>query len=651
MLRNLKEEATTLTKWLVSIPSISGTRGESIAIRAIYDGLTEFPYFRAYPDNLHYVSHEDQKNSSIIGLVKAYDKTQDTIIILCHVDTQGTENFGNLKSFACKESELREKLSNLSLKRDIVESLDDEHNLFGLGIFECKAVTGSVIAMIREFSDNTMVLDFNLIFLCLSRTNIDHEGIKAVQSYLDPIITAENLNPLLAISFIPAQKETSDEDLLHLYSAQLGLVEPSFFILGKGTNFGTPFNGFSPTLIASSIIRKLELNPEVLRDLSDHVLTPSFAHIFSRNQNAQVTPDAVQISFNLPFLNLDLRDLTERLKEIAAEAIEDCSELCDERESLHHYLKGHNFLPQIKDAEVISYQDLFDRAEANYRGNLNAAITALLEKCRVEGLSFREMCFCIIERLNELSHLPRPSVVVFLGHTFIPCAKLRTQDKKDREIIMCLEKAAVKLGQITGKRPSIVKACAPLDANFLRPVGVDNALRTLSVECPVSDHNFYSFNCPAVTLGIPGDDLGYPTERVNDLVFDYICTFVPAMMDSLSILRGRKSEDKETLASQDKESENKTQESLAQDKVSPPQESKSKDTPSLEQKEKGKALEDNTASSNEKSAENSPQDPQPEEEKSESLEDKASEVLENTTTKALYVEEKPQMIEEKKERI
>ena len=54
MLRNLKEEATTLTKWLVSIPSISGTRGESIAIRAIYDGLTEFPYFRAYPDNLHY---------------------------------------------------------------------------------------------------------------------------------------------------------------------------------------------------------------------------------------------------------------------------------------------------------------------------------------------------------------------------------------------------------------------------------------------------------------------------------------------------------------------------------------------------------------------------------------------------------------------
>ncbi len=535
MLRNLKEEAQTLTKWLVSIPSVSLTRGESIAIRAIYDGLLEFPYYREHPDSLHYVGHEDQQNSSLVAFLKAHDHTPDTLIILGHVDTSGTESYGSLKGCAHKEDELRSKLKNLKLKREVADDLDSTDTLFGLGVFECKAVTGSIIAMIREFSDNPAVLDFNLVFVILSRSLYDHEGIKAVEAYLEPLFKAEELNPILALSFIP-EPVVKGHPELHLYSAMLGMVEPSFFVLGMGTDSATPFDGFSPTLIASLIIKKLELNPGPLRSLSQNVLIPSFAHIFSRNQNASATPDAVQISFNLPFLHLDLSELTQRLKEIAAEAIEECSELCDERESLYNHLNGRNFIPDIKDAEVISYQDLFDRAELNYRGNLNAAITALLEKCRMEGLSYREMCFCIIERLNELSRLPRPSVVVFLGHTFIPCAQLSLSDRKDREIIMCLEKTAVKLGQITGFRPAIAKACKSSDANFLRPLGTDNALKVLSAECPVSDFSFTNFSCPAVTLGVPGYDLGSPTERVRVEALEYICTFIPAMMDSLAVL-------------------------------------------------------------------------------------------------------------------
>ncbi len=546
MLRNLKEEASTLTRWLTSIPSITASRGQSVAVRAIYDGLSEFTYFRKNKGNLHYISHEDQKNSSLMGFIEAYDETKDTLLILCNVDTPGPDNWGTLKPYACKSDDLLQRLNALNPRGALKQDLNDSHALFGLGVYSCKAATASVIAMVKEFSDNTMDLDFNVIFLCLSCSLQHHEGILACAPYLDTLLREKELKPLLTLTFRPNLPEFPEDRALHLYTSHLGLAEPAFFILGQGTTLANPFNGFSPTLIAAELTRALELNPAPLKALSASVLTPSFAHIFSRNQRHHQSPDAVQISFNLTYSHLDLNELTEALKEVAAKAIEDCAALTDERENLHYYMKGKAFTPAVKDAEVVSYADLFERASSSYKGNLSLAIEALLDKCRSEGLSLREMCFCVIERLTELSHLPRPSVVVFLGHSFIPESSLRSSDSHDRELLICLDNVVNTLQRKNPRDLTPARGFAPDDGNYLRPIGVDSALRALKAECPVSDHRFYGFNCPCVTLGLPGYDLGLPTERVHDSIFDYICTFVSATMDELAVLlnkRHRKPED------------------------------------------------------------------------------------------------------------
>ena len=50
-------EIITLAKWLISIPSISTTKGESIITNAIYNGICDFNYFKKNTDKLFLISH------------------------------------------------------------------------------------------------------------------------------------------------------------------------------------------------------------------------------------------------------------------------------------------------------------------------------------------------------------------------------------------------------------------------------------------------------------------------------------------------------------------------------------------------------------------------------------------------------------------
>ena len=49
---NFKEEAIALTKWLISIPSITSTHGEMEISKAIYDTVCGISYFRTHRNDV-----------------------------------------------------------------------------------------------------------------------------------------------------------------------------------------------------------------------------------------------------------------------------------------------------------------------------------------------------------------------------------------------------------------------------------------------------------------------------------------------------------------------------------------------------------------------------------------------------------------------
>lgn len=546
--RDLQNESKTLAKWLISIPSISGSRGESVIMQAIYDGLSGFPYFKEHSNNLHLIEHSDQKNHSIAALVRPDEQTAQTLVLCASIDTGGLDHYGLYKAQAFKSDELHE----LFRQKNLVSAISNtEHELlYGLGSYECKGGAACMIAVLKELSDHAAALDFNILFLCISRNSRRFSGMREMLPFIASLCAKEELSLYAALSTSPEQQLKTDADKLHLYTANYGLLEPSFFILGQRSGSGQAFSGFSPALIAAKIVETLELNPEPLRNLSSQPLTPQFLQL-QGSQSGILHDDCLELSFKLSFADLNPDTLLDALKQICAQAIAQCAQLLDTRAQLHYYLKGQNFTPEIRDAEILSYADLLKRAASLYPGDLQSALNTLRHNCQKEGLSARESACCIIEKLNEFVKLPRPSVVIFMGPTYAPCQKLSPMRREDRDCLLQLNSVLSRLNSAYEYQIELQEWAEPSALNFLRPCAADSLNSLLQNENPLYQDELYALGCPGLTLSLKGGKLYQLEEHIDCTMFKLVPAFIFSLLNSLS--RGKRAHSAKTAARADNE--------------------------------------------------------------------------------------------------
>ena len=546
---NLSKEASTLTKWLVSIPSVAHAKGPSLINQAIYEGLREFPYFKNHQEHLTLIPHVDttfddeeitprHTKSSVVALIKSLEEVSDTLILLCDTDTSSPYHYGMFKGSSTSCDDLALKLRQLAEQGALSSKLEDilksDSALFGLGVLESKCATGAMIAVLKELSDNYVHLNLNILFVCTCESSLQHRGIKQCIPFIEQLCHQENLTLRLAVNAKPNTPVNRQDHKLHLYSGSYGKIEPSFYIIGHSATAFRPYEGFSASIIASELIRELELNPKLTQRLHHQPLVPTFDSLRVKEFGKDFSPDGMQVSFSLPLLELDLSDLLEVLKEVAATAIEHAAELVDHRESSYAQLVHEDFIPEAKDAEVISFSDLVERARHNFSGNLDKALAGMVQKCRHEGLSLHQASITIIERLNEIARLPRPSIVIYYTDNYVPPMSLEPSNSKDRELFMLLQGLLAKMQGQSPITPTLVPYYAPTDGNFLRPVGAVAAFNTLNEECPVRAQELSTLNVPTITIGIQGADLTQLTEHVTRDMCEYLPTFLLKLVELLA---------------------------------------------------------------------------------------------------------------------
>ncbi|MCR5537012.1 MAG: hypothetical protein K6F05_06325 [Succinivibrio sp.] len=565
-LTSFKNESITLTKWLIAIPSVTDSSGENIIINAVHDGIKEFNYFRRKPHDLRFIEHKDGKNHSILALVRTpKPKVKDTLILLCNTDTSNNDTYGMLKSLAFKSDELKEKLKVTITERNARNDLFDEETLYGLGSYECKFATGALIVFLKDMSDKLENLPINLLFVCTSNTIGRHQGIRECLEPMHDLLRQNDLEYRLAVNFAP-KPYGYNLDNLPLYSANFGVTEVCFYILGQGSDNQTPFAGFSPTLIAAKLIQKLELNPNFTKTLSKKPLIPMVQYLNCYGNRSRNSPDAVQIGISMPFVNLNFSDLLEELKQAAVKALEEASINTDDRYSTFKQLLEEHYDPTYQDAEVLSYSDLFYRARRHYRGNLESAIEGLLQKCHKDGYDQIKTAKIVIERLNDLSHLPRPSIVVYFSNNFIPQQRLTQANSYDRELFIKLDKALTFYNNRHDKKICMADEYGPSDCCFIRPIGIDQAVKVLDQESPLPLNTFYNLNAPAITLCLDGKDLYKTTEHIPLSNFEVI----PSFMQALFKMFGTEDEElQKEISEQEAEYQAVTDDNSASEKEAP----------------------------------------------------------------------------------
>lgn len=523
------EEALAVLKWLIAIPSITRTAGDEIINQTIYNTVSEFTYFKSHPEYLNFITHDDQKNHSFTAFVRRDLITKPTLVVLCNTDTSSNEVYGTIKSYAFKADDLKNKLKNLSLSEKQLKDLENDKNIYGLGSFENKAPIAGMLILLKYYTERLWELPANLLFVCTSESLNGHEGIRTCLPYIHNLINDYDIELSLALSFKPESVGVT-ENTINLYTANMGKVEAGFYIFGEGTDTELPFKGFSPTLIASKIIEDIELNPKITKDISHSAIAPTFNYLHSYNNRSPNTPDAVHLSFNFPFINLNLLDLVENLKQIAATAIEKTAGFMEDRENFFCKINDTEPLNPTREAEVLSFSDLFYRASLHYKGNLKSAIEGLIQKCTNEDLGSHDIIKTIIERLNELAHLPRPSVVIFFGNDFIPQQQLRKNFALDRELYIKINRAVEEFNKDHDHQINIENECPANDNCFIRPVGIDVALKAMKDECPIPVSTFYNLNAPGITFTYKGGELYRACEHVEMSIFTDMLSFVHNLM-------------------------------------------------------------------------------------------------------------------------
>lgn len=527
--KDFTEEALAVLKWLVAIPSITRTSGDEIINHTIYNTVAEFTYFKNHPDYLNYITHDDQKNHSFTAFVRRDILTTQTLVVMCNTDTSSNEVFGTLKSYAFKSDELKEKLKTLQLSAEQLAKINDPNNIYGLGSFENKAPIAGMLILLKYYTERLWELPVNLLFICNSESLNGHEGIRTCLPYIHELINEQKIDLSLALTFKP-ESMFKDSQSLSLYTANMGKVEAGFYIFGEGTDSEQPFKGFSPTLVASKIIEQIELNPEITASLSSRAIAPTFNYLHTYNNRSPNTPDAVHLSFNFPFINLNLLDLVENLKQVAANAIEKTALYTENRERQFCISNDLKIVDDAREAEVLSFNDLFYRASLHYKGNLKSAIEGLIQKCANEDLSNHDIIKTIIERLNELARLPRPSIVVFFGNDFIPQQQLRRSNATDRELYIRINHAVEDFNKTRDMQINIENECPANDNCFIRPVGIDVALKVLKDECPMPISTFYNLSAPGITFTYKGGDLYRALEHVDKRFFGDMLCFIHNLM-------------------------------------------------------------------------------------------------------------------------
>lgn len=224
---NLSTAATTLTKWLVSIPSVSQTKGNSFITQSIYEGLSEFPYYKQHPQHLIQVPHADGTKSSIVALVKAIDEIEDTLVLLCNVDTNSPAHYGILKNISTQSDELERKLSKLAGdNQELKQKLEQHDALFGLGILESKCAAGCMLAAIKELSDNHVRANLNVILICTCDNAHQYQGLKHCIKAVQTLCQQEHLTLRLTLNAQPQLNNPTFANSSALFNVAANTVVP-----------------------------------------------------------------------------------------------------------------------------------------------------------------------------------------------------------------------------------------------------------------------------------------------------------------------------------------------------------------------------------------------------------------------------------------
>ncbi len=527
---NVKERTKEITLRMTRVKSVVGTSGEVDIAHETYNILSEMQYFKENPENLYLLDCKDDiigRKVVVAELNGRKSKKNDTILLIGHIDTVGTSDYGELEEYATNPEELAKRFGSLKLSDEVRKDLESGDFIFGRGIFDMKAGCAGVMAMMEKISEDLDDFDGNLIFGAVCDEEGDSVGMLNLVPHLQTLKKEKGYNYLALLDPDYCAPIFPGDPQKYVYIGTVGKLMPTFLVVGKETHVGEAFDGLDSNLIASAIMTKIDMNIEFCDEAEGEVTLPPI----SLKQRDLKPEYSVQTSNkSIIFFNYATHQITpDKVMEQMISAGQECFEKVVDNLDINYQKycervnREYSKKPWV--ARTISYQELYNNVKKEKGDELDKLIEAYtLEISSDESLDVRDKVQKMTEYVHSLWSDKEPVVIVFFTPPYYPHVYVdENAREKDRALLNAMTEAVETVSK-TCEHKIVQKKFFPFisDLSFARAPKEDSIIRSLKENIPGFGDLYdlplgamQDLDVPVADIGVAGRDAHRFTERLE----------------------------------------------------------------------------------------------------------------------------------------
>ena len=396
---------------LVSWKSLSGTQGEVDFPHRLTAKFQELDYFKENTDNLKLFDAEKDRNT-FTALYKT-DKSSDTVVLISHFDTVGTEEYGQLQELAFNPEKLTQVFRDNPdlLTQDAKEDLYTDQYIFGRGTMDMKMGLALHMHLIEQAVREEWPV--NLLLVTVPDEESGSAGMLAAVPGILEISKLHNLNIKLFLNGEPSFTQHPLDDNHYIYSGSIGKILPAALFYGIPTHAGEPLNGITSHFIGSYLTKKMEYTNRFLETF-DGETTPLpvclQANDLKSNYDVQTSHHSYAL-YNVFTMTQTAKDVMITFKEIAGEAMHEC------RTDYEEICKAHH-IPVLNCIRVLEYHEVLEYFIDKYsKKEADTLIRKIIEQ---NGMDERKMTLLITDKLMEYCQELAPATVLMFAPPYMP---------------------------------------------------------------------------------------------------------------------------------------------------------------------------------------------------------------------------------------
>ena len=355
-------------------------------------------------------------------------RSPDTLVLLGHIDTVDTQDYGSLEPWSLNPSELAGRLDALLGKEARGESAGDLSDwMFGRGVGDMKSGVAINIALMRRLAEDACQGRLPISVVMLATPDEENESVGVLQAvpFLLHLRERYGLKYLGALNTDYVTALYPGDPHRYIYSGSIGKLLPNFLCIGRESHVGLPFIGLDANLIVAELIRDLSMNDALCDVVPGQIAAPPVtlhASDLKTHYDVQL-PFAAYFYLNVLTLTTTPAELLRRLQQRAETVLTQLLHHVDETEQRWREASGEHgwqerFQPRA--GVVLSYAELYGEMVQQFGEEYVVAEVAAEWERWPATLDKRERSLYIVRRLWTLSGRQGPAIIIYYAPPYYP---------------------------------------------------------------------------------------------------------------------------------------------------------------------------------------------------------------------------------------